>query len=167
VKYADFAIGRFIEQARKEEYYKDTIFVIIADHNVRVYGDDMVPIDMFQIPALILGKDIKPMSYDKITTQPDVLATALDLIGLDLEYPIMGHSIFSNKKENIALMQFHESYALRVDNKIAILRPNKKAITFLYKNKHLVKTEHDKILEKDVLAFILTLDHLYRKKLYK
>ena len=122
IKYADFAIGKFIELAKKEEYYKDTIFVVVADHNVRVYGDDMVPIDMFQIPAIILGKDIKPYIYEKLSTQPDVLATALDLMGLDLKYPIMGHSIFSNKKQNIALMEFNTYYALRVDNKIAILR---------------------------------------------
>jgi len=167
IKYADFAIGKFIEQARKEAYYKDTVFVVVADHNVRVYGDDMVPVDMFQIPALILGKDIKPLAYDALATQPDVLATALDLIGLDLEYPIMGHSIFSDKKQNIAFMQFNTYYALRADDKVAILRPHKKPITFLYKNKHLKQIAHDKELEKDVLAFIVTLDHLYNEKLYK
>ncbi len=167
IKYADFAIGQFIDNARKEAYYKDTVFVILSDHNVRVYGKDLVPVDMFHIPGLILGEDIKPMSYDKITTQPDILATALDLIGLDLTYPIMGHSIFSDKKQNISLMQFHTSYALRVDNKIAIIRPNKKAITFLYKDSHLVPTESDSELEKDVLAFVVALDYMYNEKLYK
>jgi phosphoglycerol transferase MdoB-like AlkP superfamily enzyme len=167
IKYADFAIGKFIELAKKEKYYKDTIFVIVADHNIRVYGEDMVPIDMFHIPAIILGGDIKPMVYKKITTQPDVLATVLDLIGLDLNYPIMGHSIFSDKKQNIALMQFHTSYALRVDDKVAIIRPNKKPITFIYKNSHLQKIKSDKELEKDLLAFIISLDYLYNKKLYR
>jgi phosphoglycerol transferase MdoB-like AlkP superfamily enzyme len=167
IKYADFAIGKFIELAKKEEYYKDTIFVVVADHNIRVYGDDMVPINMFHIPAIILGKDIKPLIYNKIATQPDVLATALDLMGLDLNYPIMGHSIFSDKKQNISLMQFHTSYALRVDNRVAILRPNKKPITFLYKNSHLVKTKADEELEKDVLAFVITLNYLYDKQKYR
>ncbi|WP_455756169.1 LTA synthase family protein [Sulfurimonas sp.] len=174
VKYADFAIGKFIELAKKESYYKDTVFVIVADHNVRVYGDDMIPVDMFHIPALILGGGVKPMSYDKIATQPDVLATALDLIGLDLTYPIMGHSIFNEKKQNISFMQFHTSYALRVDDKVSIIRANKEALTFLYKKplnysdktNHLTPIKHDKELEKDALAFIITLDHLYNKKLY-
>ncbi len=166
IKYADHAIGLFIEKAKSEAYYKDTIFVIVADHNVRVYGDDMVPVEMFHIPAMILGDGIEPFVYDKIATQPDVLATALDLIGLDLEYPIMGNSIFSDKKMNISLMQFHDSYALRKDNKVAIIRPNKEAMTFLYKNKHLVKTDSDAELEKDALAFIIVLDNLYNEKLY-
>jgi len=161
--------------AKKEEYYKDTIFVIVADHNTRVYGNDMFPVDMFHIPALILGGGVKPMVYDKITTQPDILATALDLIGVDLTYPIMGHSIFNDKKQNISLMQFHTSYALRVDDKVAVIRPNKETLTFIYKNpqtyldkdNHLTLSEHDKELEKDALAFVNVLDYLYNNKLYK
>ncbi len=167
IKYADYAIGHFIESARAEAYYKDTIFVILSDHNVRVYGDDMVPVDMFHIPGLILGENVEPLVYDKVSTQPDVLATALDLIGLDLRYPIMGKSIFSDKKHEVSLMQFHTSYALRVKDKIAVIRPNKKAITFKYVNKHLVETEPDVELQKDVLAFVVALNYVYDKKLYK
>lgn len=55
---------------------------------------------MFQIPALILGEDVEPLKYNKLSTQPDVLATALDLIGIDFSYPIMGHSIFSDDKKS-------------------------------------------------------------------
>ncbi len=167
IKYADYAIGQFIDQARQEDYYKDTVFVIVADHNIRVYGDDLVPVDMFQVPGLILGENIEPKLYEQLATQPDVLATALDLIGLDLEYPIMGHSIFSDQKQNMTLMQFFESYALRVDNKIAVIRPDKAPITFLYKDKHLVEVDSDDELEKDALAFVITLDYLYNKKLYQ
>ncbi|WP_373069645.1 LTA synthase family protein [Sulfurimonas sp.] len=166
VKYADYAIGKFIELAKKEDYYKDTVIVVVADHNVRVYGEDIIPIDMFHIPGLILGGDIKPMVYDKISTQPDILATALDLIGVDLSYPIMGQSIFSDKKNSVSLMQFYSYYALRVDDKVAVIRPNKEAVTFAYKDQHLSQTEHDLELEKDALAFILALDYMYDNKLY-
>ena len=166
IKYADYAIGQFIEQAKKEEYYKDTIFVILADHNVRVYGDDMVPVDMFQIPGMILGQDIEPMIYEGITSQPDMLATALDLVGVDLKYPIMGHSIFSDQKKDVSLMQFYDSYALRSGDKVAVIRPHKEPITFHYQNHHLVEEEHDLDLENDALAFVVTLDYIYNNKLY-
>ena len=167
IKYADYAIGKFIALAKKESYYNDTVFVVVADHNVRVYGKDLIPVDMFQIPALILGGGIEPKIYDKIVTQPDVLATALDLIGVDLEFPIMGQSIFSDKKREVALLQFHDSYALRVKDKIAIIRPDKKPLTFIYKNRHITQIESDKELEKDALAFVVALEYMYDKKLYK
>lgn len=167
VKFADFAIGKLIKNAKKEHYYKDTIFVIVADHNVRVYGDDMIPVNMFHIPAIILGGGITPKVYNKLSTQPDVLATALDLIGIDLKYPILGKSIFDNDKQEISLMQFNTFYGLRAKDKIAIIRPNKKPLTFIYKNEHLVKSSFEDIeLEKDCLAFILTLNYLYNEKLY-
>jgi hypothetical protein len=127
----------------------------------------MVPVDMFHVPGLILGSNIKPLKYKKISTQPDILATALDLMGLDLEYPIMGQSIFNDTKKDIALMQFHDSYALRSGNEVAVLRPYKKPITFLYENKHLKQTSSDEELEKDTLAFVVLLDYAYHKKLYK
>jgi phosphoglycerol transferase MdoB-like AlkP superfamily enzyme len=168
IKYADHAIGRFIKLARQEEYYKDTIFVIAADHDVRVYGDDLVPVNRFHIPALILGEGITPEKYEKIATQPDILATSLDLIGIDiLSYPIQGHSIFSDKKQNIALMQFNDYYALRENNKVAVIRPGKEALTFIYRDEKLHPVEHDIDLEQDALAFILTLDHLYNNNLHQ
>ena len=167
IKYADYAIGRFIDAARQEAYYKDTVFVIVSDHNIRVYGDDVVPVNMFHIPGLILSEGLTPQQYEKIATQPDVLATALDLMGMDATYPIMGHSIFSDAKQNLALMQFNSTYALRVDNTVAVLREGMDAQTFRYVNEHLVACESDAELERDLLAFIVALDYLYNHKLYR
>ncbi len=166
VKYADYAIGKFFEEAKKLPYYKDTIFVVIADHNIRVYGEDAVPINMFHIPALILGEGVKKGEYNALVSQPDVLATAIDYLGKDLNYPILGQSIFSDNKKDINLMQFNESYALRISDKVAVVQPRKKAQTYIYKNKHLVLTAHDEALEKDALAFVIGLNYLYDKQLY-
>jgi len=167
IKYADYAIGEFFKEAKRLPYYKDTIFVVIADHNIRVYGDDVVPVNMFHIPALILGKGVKTREYSKLVSQPDILATALDYLGKDLRYPILGKSIFSNTKKDVSLMQFNENYALRVGDRVAVVRPRKKAQTFKYINYHLVEVEHDDALEKDALAFVIGLNHLYDKQLFR
>jgi len=167
VKYADFAIGRLFELAKKESYYKDTVFVVVADHNVRVYGDDLVPVNMFHIPALIVSDGVKAQKVDTLTTQPDVLATALDMIGVDLTYPILGHSIYSDKKQEVALMMFNDNFALRDHEKVAIIQPNKEALTFTYENEHLKLSPHDKELERDALAFVTVMDDMYNKKLFR
>jgi phosphoglycerol transferase MdoB-like AlkP superfamily enzyme len=167
VHYADYAIGTFFTEAKKLPYYKDTVFVVIADHNIRVYGDDAVPVNMFRIPALIVGEGVEPKIYDKLISQPDVLATALDLMGKDLKYPILGTSIFSDAKKDVNLMQFNENYALRVRDKVAIIRPMRPAETFLYVDTHLVPTAHDEELEKNALAFVIGLNHLYDKRLFR
>ncbi|MBL0721710.1 MAG: LTA synthase family protein, partial [Sulfurovum sp.] len=167
IKYADYAIGKFFQDAKKLDYYKNTIFVVIADHNVRVYGDDIVPVDMFHIPALIIGDGVTPQICSKLTSQPDVLATLLDYIGKDLKYPILGNSIFSDDKKEINFMQFNENYALRVGDEVAVVVPEKLAKTFNYKDKRLITTENNHELERDTLACIITLDYLYNKQLFK
>ena len=167
VKYADYAIGKFFRDAKRLDYYKDTIFVVVADHNIRVYGDDVVPVNMFHIPALIIGDGVTPQIYHGQTSQPDILATALDYLGKNFTYPILGNSIFSDKKRDINLMQFNENYALRVGDEVAVIRPNKIPKTFLYKDEHLVPTKHNRELEKDALAFIVTLNYLYKEQLFR
>lgn len=167
VKYADFAIGRFFELAKKEPYYKDTVFVVVADHNIRVYGDDLVPVNMFHIPALIITDGLKAQKFDRLSTQPDVLATALDLVGANLTYPVLGHSIYSETKQEMAFMMFNDMFALRIHDKVAIIQPNKPAQTFTYVKEHLQNAPHDIELEKDALAFVKVTDDMYNKKLFR
>ncbi|PTB88042.1 sulfatase [cyanobacterium G8-9] len=167
IKYADYAIGEFFKEAKKLPYYKDTVFVVIADHNIRVYGDDVVPVNMFHIPALIIGEGVQNSVYDKLASQPDVLATALDYLGQDFTYPILGKSIFSDVKADVNLMQFNENYALRIGDIVAVVRPRKKAQTFKYVDNHLVEIEHHPELERDALAFVVGLNYLYNKQKYK
>ncbi|MCT7447131.1 LTA synthase family protein [Aliarcobacter skirrowii] len=167
IKYADFAIGRFFEMAKQEDYYKDTVFIVAADHNVRVYGDQVVPIDMFKIPAVIIADEIDSLVFNKLSSQADVLATALDLVGIDFSYPILGNSIFKDNKQEINLMLFDETFAYRKGNKVAILVPNLPIRTYIYEDKNLIETEEDFLLEQEGLALIYVLDDMYNNKSYK
>lgn len=82
VKYADHALGRFFEQAKKSAYWNNTVFLVVADHNSRVYGDALVPINRFHIPALILGGAIKPETVHTQSSQLDLALTLISLLGL-------------------------------------------------------------------------------------
>lgn len=167
IKYADYAIGKFFELAQKENYYKDTVFVIVADHNVRVYGDDIVPVSMFKIPAVIVADGVKPLMYDQLASQPDVLATALDLVGLDLTYPILGHTIFKSNKPHMNLMNFNDIFALREGNEIAVIQPEMKPQTFEYRDKKLLPKASNTTLEEKALSLITVLHDMYEKRLYR
>jgi len=50
---------------------------------------------------------------------------------------------------------------------VAVVQPSQPAQTFEYKDEHLVETEHNLELEKDALAFVLGLNHLYNKQLFR
>ncbi len=168
IKYADYSIGLFIDSARKEAYYKDTVFLIASDHNVRVYGDDLLPFNLFKIMGIILGEGVEAKTINRLTMQPDLLATALDLIGIDkLRYPILGHSIYESHHKNMSLMKFHQMYGLRVKDEIAIIQPEEQPVTMKIRNGHLVESSHNIELEKDTLGFIIGINALYQNKAFR
>lgn len=76
-KYADYAIGHFFELAKKSDYWKDTVFLVIADHDSRAVGEHLVPIQHFHIPALLLGENIEPRLDNRLVSQLDMPTTLL------------------------------------------------------------------------------------------
>lgn len=167
VKYADFAVGRLFDLARSEPYFKETVFVVAADHNVGVAGEGIVPVHMFHVPAFIVADGLTPQRWDSLASQPDVLATALDLIGVDLAHPILGHSVFSEAHREVALMMFNDTYALLEGGRAAVVQPHKPAQTYRYAGKRLAAAPHDLELEKDALAYITVLDDLYDTRRFR
>ncbi|MGL5504081.1 MAG: LTA synthase family protein, partial [Aeromonas veronii] len=76
-KYADYAIGEFFKRAKQSEYWKDTLFLVIADHDSRVGGASLVPIPRFHIPGVIVGNGIAPRKDPRIVSQIDMAPTLL------------------------------------------------------------------------------------------
>lgn len=167
IKYADFAIGKFIQLAKQSPYYQDTVFVIAADHNIRVYGDDAIPIEGFHVPALIFGAGVPRMQFNNLASQPDVLATALDFLGLELQYPILGNSIFAPNRSPFVLMRFNETYGFWRGDDIAIYQPDKPPIVYQVRNRKLGPATHNPKLVQQGLGAIHTTEQLYEKRSYR
>jgi hypothetical protein len=53
VKYTDYAIGHFLEQARHTPGSRDTVFVITADHGANARGTMRIPVDKYLIPLFV------------------------------------------------------------------------------------------------------------------
>ncbi|WP_445714490.1 LTA synthase family protein [Flavobacterium sp.] len=171
MKYADFSIGKFFELAKKEAYYKNTIFVVIADHNTRTYGKNLVPVNKFHIPALIIAPNVeKGITYDNLASQMDIPSTVLALSGITTKTPMVGRNLLKLPKgiKGRTIMLFHETYAFRVEDDIVILNPNAKPLQFKVKSDtELVPVPLNEELAKDALAHIVASSNLYKKRVYK
>lgn len=133
VKYADYALGRFIAEARKQDYWKNTIFLIVADHDNRVYGNSLVPIKKFHIPGLILGADIRPKRIGAIASQIDLGATLLSLMGVSSEHPMIGRDFAQDSSSpGRALIQFNNYFAWLEGSSATILRPGQAPVLGQY-----------------------------------
>lgn len=124
VKYADYALGKFIREAKKQAYWKDTLFLIVADHDNRVYGDALVPIKKFHIPGLILGADMTARRITTVASQIDLAPTLLSLMGVASTHPMIGRDLAQDSTgPGRALLQFNNYFAWLENGTAIILRP--------------------------------------------
>ncbi|MEY2747612.1 MAG: hypothetical protein RL112_2654 [Planctomycetota bacterium] len=167
IRYADYAIGRFFELARQQPWHADTVYLVAADHDVRAYGDAAVPVDAFHIPGLVHGQCVEPGRHDAVASQPDLLATALGHLGMDLEHPILGTPVSRPGRQAFALMQYNDAYGFRRGDKVAVLRPSLEPETFVWSGGRLLPTDEDVELERDGLALVHVAEDLYERRLYR
>ncbi len=164
-KYADYALGNFFEKAKKSTYWDNTIFLIVADHDSRVAGAELVPIEHFHIPAVIIGKDIKAKQDSRLTSQIDLAPTLLSLAGVSGIHPMIGHDltqIIPHEKLR-ALMQYDKNFAyITRDNKV-FLQPDKDAFVI---TKYNLPEEEKSNLIKRAKAHAILGSKLYQKELY-
>lgn len=171
MKYADYSIGKFFELAKKEKYFKNTIFIVIADHNTRTFGKSLVPIHKFHIPALIIAPNVKKGStYDKMASQIDIPTTLLALSGITTNSPMPGRNLLKlpDSTKGRTIMLFHETYAFKVDNEVIIINPNAAPLQFrVEKDSIFTPVKLNEELAKDALAHIIASSNLYQKRKYK
>lgn len=170
VKYADKALGDFIHQAQQSDYWKDTIFLIIADHDARAVGALPVPIKHFHIPALILGKDISPREDNRLASSIDMPPTLLSLIGVESISPMIGHDLTRPLSQHYqrALMQFDKNFAYLTHDSVIVLRPDKAPLGYYYDAKsQTARPQHvtDEMIKR-AKAHALIGGKLYRQGLY-
>ena len=144
VKYADYALGNFINKAKTSSYWDNTIILIVADHNSRVYGPETIPIYRFHIPALILGANIKPAVVHTLASQIDLAPTVLSLMGIKTNNPMIGHDLTQPHFLNTpgrALFQYHSTFGFMEGNHLVVLRKGLPADQFKIVNEQLVEHE--------------------------
>jgi phosphoglycerol transferase MdoB-like AlkP superfamily enzyme len=116
VRYADFAQGRFLRDAETHPWFKDTIFIVIADHGARVYGRQEIPLKTYEIPMLVYAPShLAPRRHDGQVSQIDVAPTLMGLLGLPYSAPWFGQDVLHtpdagrvmlfNHNDKVALMQ--------------------------------------------------------------
>ena len=97
--YADWALGQFIDAAKKAGYYDNTIFVITADHaDEFVEHVEYVP-NLFHIPLLIVGPGIGSGADDRVGSQFDILPTLIDAGGWASAYAGLGRSLLDDTRK--------------------------------------------------------------------
>lgn len=174
VKYADWAMGRFFEKAKASPYWKDTLFLVVADHDIRVRGNTLIPVERFHIPGLILGADIKPRRLTTVASQIDLGPTVLSLMGVAADTPMIGRDLSAEPAGHPgrAMMQYEQNYGYIEGRDVVVLRAEKPPMLARYDpvRKHLSEERTlsgDDPRARRALAHALLPSWLYREQRYR
>jgi len=124
VRYADYAIGKFIADAKSHAFFDSTLFVFVADHGARVYGHQEIPMDSYEIPLLFYCPALIPAGVrnNRLGSQLDISPTILDL--LDFNYPsrFFGRSLLRDtENDNWILLSHNRDVALLRNDTMVVL----------------------------------------------
>ncbi|MGL4519984.1 MAG: LTA synthase family protein [Phocaeicola sp.] len=111
IRYTDYALKRFFEKAAQQTWFKETLFVLVADHtnqsNHDYYQTDL---GSFQVPILFYAPgDSTLVGYkEQIAQQIDIMPTVLSYVGYDQPYIAFGNDLLTTPA--------HETYAVNYLN---------------------------------------------------
>ncbi|MDR2432658.1 MAG: sulfatase-like hydrolase/transferase [Puniceicoccales bacterium] len=112
--YTDYSLQKFFETAEQMDWYRDTLFVLIADHiaspRQRYYqntlGGYSIPIIFFDPNGRLVGKS------NEVAQQIDIMPSILDLVGSKRNYFSFGSSLFDQNAPRFAISHKDGIYQL-------------------------------------------------------
>ena len=132
VKYTDYAIGKFINDAKTKPWFNDTLFVIVADHCAAVAGKSKLPVGNYHIPLIFYAPALlQPGSYKKMVSQIDIAPTLMDVLGKSGSDYFFGRSFFEpgNQPERAFISNYQELGYLSQDV-LTVLLPHRRVESF-------------------------------------
>ncbi|MBP1224920.1 LTA synthase family protein [Flavobacterium sp. 1355] len=132
VAYADYSLRKFFETAKKQDWYKNTLFVLSADHTSSS-GDneiDKTNIGKFRIPILFFDPSNPDLASvnEKNFQQIDIMPSILDYLHIKTDMVSFGKSYKS--KENFVVYYLQGTYHYIQDDYYVAFTDNK--VTGLY-----------------------------------
>src|SRR6185295_10265760 len=107
VRYTDYAIGKFLDDAAAKPWFDDTVFVIVADHCSSSRGKTELPVHRFHIPAWIYApKLVPPRRCDALCSQIDVTPTLLGLLGWEYDSRFLGVDVLRREPHRALICNY-------------------------------------------------------------
>ncbi|MFM9989600.1 LTA synthase family protein [Flavobacterium sp.] len=182
VKYTDYAMKQFFIMAKKQPWFKNTIFVILADHCASSSGKTELPIDKYRIPAMIYAPEfVQPTHYNNMMSQIDIMPTLLGLLNFNYQSKFFGQDVLKTDYKPRALIATYQNLGLIKDNILTIISPKQQvkqlSLTLLpnpkvgaefqliYEQKPLEKERTD--LVNETISYYQTASDMLKKKKYQ
>lgn len=134
VKYTDYAIGRFLREAESRPWFKDTVFVIVADHCASSAGRAELEVHNYHIPLIIYapGGQVAPGVVKGLCSQVDYAPTLLALLNWSYPSRFFGENALVGDGPGRALVGNYQKLGLFTGDRLALLAPVRRRSVFSY-----------------------------------
>jgi phosphoglycerol transferase MdoB-like AlkP superfamily enzyme len=168
VKYTDWAIGHLIEQARKRPWFKDTVFVITADHGASARGTAQIPVDRYLIPVFVYAPaQVAPQRVDRLMSQIDIPPTLLGLLDFHYYTKFLGRDVLHSPPEtDRAFVGNFQTLAYLKGDRIAVLQPRRRVDLYrLEGGRSYVPLPAEPRIEHEAIAWYQVASYLFHNHL--
>jgi phosphoglycerol transferase MdoB-like AlkP superfamily enzyme len=169
VKYTDYALGRLLEGARSRAWFKDTLFVITADHGASARGTSRIPVDKYRIPVFFYSPaHLAPRRIDRLMSQIDIAPTLLGVLQLDYYTKFLGHDLLHTPPgEDRAFVANYQTLGYLKGERLLVLQPKRKMEEFRVQGEQLRAVKSvDPSFAREAIAFYQVASHAFRSGLY-
>lgn len=98
-QYADWSIEQFMQQAATKPWYKETVFVFVADHGQKFDVVYDMSLAYHHCPLIIYDPAAKPIQWnEKIGQQIDVFPTLMSYLNIEFENNTLGTNLFTHTR---------------------------------------------------------------------
>ena len=127
VKYTDYAIGRFLAEARQKPWFDKTVFIFVADHTAGSAGKEDLPVANYHIPLFIYAPGfVAPREVTSVVSQIDIAPTLLGLLNFSYESTFFGRDVLrADAGPGRALIGNYQHLGLFDGENLALLSPRR------------------------------------------
>jgi phosphoglycerol transferase MdoB-like AlkP superfamily enzyme len=168
VKYSDYAIGKFLRDAESKPWYRNTVFVIVADHCASVAGKTALPVENYHIPLIIFapGGQIAPGHIKDLMSQVDYAPTLLGLLHWSYASRFFGWDVRTATGDRRALIGNYQKLGLYEPGMLSVLAPIRHSAEYAYDAKTFALRERRAAYTDEAIAYYQTASHLFKNRLY-
>ncbi len=143
IKYTDYALGEYIRKARTKPWFKNTVFVIVADHCASSAGRWEINIENHHIPGMIYNLKNQKGEIGKVVSQIDIMPTLFGYLKWNYETELYGKDINRMaRNEERAFLGNYRTLGMLKSNYFIEINDRKKINNYTW--------NHDKKLMKKV-----------------
>ncbi|MBI2729968.1 MAG: sulfatase-like hydrolase/transferase [Sphingobacteriales bacterium] len=123
-RYTDFSYQQFMEAAKKEKYFSNTIFIFVGDHGIRGNAADMFPkswteegLTSEHVPLLFYAPQLlQPQRINQVCSQVDILPSVAGLLHQSYYDNTLGRNLFDSsfKTKDFAFIIDHDERQIGV-----------------------------------------------------